>query len=279
MLGTREAADAIALAKKQDALELKWRRIMKQHIEESTRRIIDHAQTSGRLNFGFIDFELLVMRHSYHVMQEGIRSAVRRPQVRGQQLAGVPESKIPRSLRALREWWDRYGKTGKVPARQKSIAERLKKAYVQKLQSVWEKWGEDFREGETASKSKAIKKVMEGADVAASRGQMIVNTETTYYYNKARREVYDTSDDITHYIFMPIRDHATTKWCRSRRNLIYEKDDPILNRETPPIHWNCRSELLPLTPLNPVHKKLIDNKSKWRRNNACEPLPPGWTGR
>jgi hypothetical protein len=41
-------------------------------------------------------------------------------------------------------------------------------------------------------------------------------------------------------------------------------------------HPNCRSEILPLMPLNPKHKKLIDNESMWRQNNSPVPLIKGW---
>lgn len=166
-----------------------------------------------------------------------------------------------------------------MPARQKEIAEKIKKAYIKKVQSVWVKYGEEFRSGITAETTEAVRQIKEGADVVYSRAKMIVETETTYYYNKSRRTVYDESPDVTHYLFVSVRDHATTKWCKTRHGLVYKKGDPLLDKETPPIHWNCRSEILPLTWHNPAHRKLIEDLSRRRRNNTCEPLPPGWTTR
>lgn len=279
LLGAREAYDAISLAKKQDRIESAWKKRAREAIDEFTRQILENAEKTGRLKFQDVDFLPLLMEHSYEVMKAGIASSATRKPVRSERLAAPAKGVIPRSLKDLRKWWDNYRKNKKIPKRQKEIAEKLKKAYIGKLQSVWERHGEDFRAGKTADKQKAIKNIVKGAEVTYARAKMTIETETTYYFNKARRQVYDESPDVTYYLFMPIRDAATTKWCNSRRGLVYKKGDPLLDKETPPIHWNCRSELLPMTPLNPSHKKIIDDKSRARRNNRPEPLPKGWTGR
>ena len=278
MVGAREASEVMKLAKKQERLEAAWRRKMKQRVEEITRELLNNARKTGRLNFETVSFEQIVMEHSFSVLKEGIKSAKPKSLVRSEKLASPPKSQIPRSLKALRILWDSWKKTGKMPPRQRVIAKKLRTAYTQKLQSIWVKYGDEFRSGETASTARAVQAVQRGADVVNSRAKMIVETETTFYYNQARREVYDESPDVTHYLFVAIRDHATTKWCKSRNYLVYKKGDPLLDKETPPCHWNCRSELLPLTPLNPAHARIIGEKSKQRRNNRPAPLPPGWTG-
>lgn len=278
LFGSREAAHIVQLAKKQETLEAKWRRKMKKEIERITEDLLKNARVTGRLNFSEVDFRQIVMEHSLAVMEAGIRSAQSPPSLRGTKL-GPPPASIPKSLKGLRKMWDQWKTRGKMPPRQKKIAEKLHKAYTQKVQSVWVKYGEEFRTGKTASVAAAVEQIQKGADVSFSRAKMIVDTETTYYYNKARREVYDESPDVTHYLFVAIRDHATTKWCKTRTGLVYKKGSAILEKETPPIHWNCRSEILPLTKHNPVHLKLIADLSKRRENNTCFPLPPGWTAR
>jgi uncharacterized protein with gpF-like domain len=105
---------------------------------------------------------------------------------------------------------------------------------------------------------------------------MIVATETTRYYNDVRHEIYSQSEDINHFLFMSIRDFRTTEWCKTRNGLVYKKEDPLYLREKPPCHWNCRSEMVPLTDVNPRHEKMINDPSIARRNNKCKPLPPGW---
>lgn len=279
LIGARETQDLVLLAKRQEKLESKWRKRMESEIQRITKELLENAKETGRMKFSDVDFRSIVMEHSFDIMRNGIESTERRPAVRAERLAGPPKKQIPRSLRSLREQWDLWRKKGKMPPRQREIAEKLKKAYIKKVQSVWVKYGEEFRSGETASTAEAFRKIYEGAAVVYSRAKMIVETETTYYFNKARRDIFDESPDVTHYMFVALRDHATTKWCKTRQGLIYKKGDPLLDKETPPIHWNCRSEILPMTILNPSHLKLIEDKSRQRRNNRCEPLPKGWTGR
>lgn len=276
-LGAREAAQVLHLAKRQERLEAKWRRKMKEHIEQLTNQILVNAEHTGRLSFSEVDFREIVMAQSFDVMFEGMKSTNRMTPV--PEYTSLASPKLPRSLKGLRIMWDEWRKKKVIPKRQKVIAEKLKQAYLKKVQSVWVKYGEQFRSGQTASVTEAVRKIHEGADVAYSRAKMIVETETTYYYNKARRDIYDQSSDVTHYLFVAIRDHATTKWCKTRHGLVYKKGEKTTDNETPPVHWNCRSEILPLTPHNPVHAKLIRDESKQRANNSPEPLPKGWTGR
>lgn len=284
-LGAREATHVIALSKEQERVEAKWRRRMKKEIEKITEDLLKNAEKTGRLKLSEVDFSSIVMEQSFDVLKQGITSAERKSPASyrsngGSALSSAPpRSQIPRSLKALRIMWDDWRKKGKMPPRQRSIAEKLRKAYCEKLQSVWEKYGEEFRSGKTASVTAAVTKIQEGAGVVFSRAKMIVETETTYYYNRARREVYDESPDVTHYLFVAIRDHATTKWCKTRQGLVFKKGSSLLDKNTPPCHWNCRSEILPLTPQNPQHRRLIEDKGIKAENRRLEPLPPGWSAR
>ena len=192
------------------------------------------------------------------------------------QMAAPPKGRIPRSAGALRILWDEYRKTGKMPPRQRELADRVKKAFLKKAQEVFRKHAEEFLAGHVYDKQTAIEAMMRRLAEPYARAKMTVETETTRYYNATRREIYDQSPDVTHYLFAPIRDYATTPWCRDRSGLVYKKGDPLLDRETPPIHWGCRSELLPLTPQNPQHRRMIEDKKRWRRSHSCTPLPPGW---
>lgn len=279
MLGARETASVLRMAKKVDSLERKWQTVARDQIEEFTKEWIKNAEETGRLRLDFVDFVPLVMEHSKAVTQAGLESTKVAKPVRAYRLASPPKSVLPQSFRELREWWDAYRKRNRIPPRQATIAARLRKAYVDKCQEVWKANASDFLSGNTASKTEAIEAIKKGADVVVSRAKMIVETETTHYFNKARRQVYDQSPDVTHYLFVAVRDHATTKWCKSRQGLVYAKGDPLLEKETPPIHWNCRSELLPLTPANPNHLRLIEDKKRQRRNNKPEAMPPEWTAK
>jgi SPP1 gp7 family putative phage head morphogenesis protein len=277
-LGAREASIIVNLSKRQQTLEDKWVVAMASHFSDVTEELFAHALRTGRLSFVDVDFGRLLLDHAHATMEDGIRSTDVKTPIRGAMLAAPPPGKVPRSLKALREWWDKYRK-GKLPPRQRALGKRIKDEYVKQVQAAWLKHSTDFLSGDAFRNTAAIEAIQRRADVAFSRAKMIVETETTYYFNKTRREVYDESDDVTHYLFVAIRDHATTKWCKTRHGLVYAKTDPLLDKETPPIHWNCRSEVLPLVRQNPSHLRLIHDAKRQRRTNRCEPLPPGWTGR
>lgn len=264
-------------------LERKWMQRFRDEIDRSDAWVFKDLFETGRYAESQIDFLPLVLAHSFNAMRVGLVTAKgdADEQRLPRKLAARPPGamRIPRSLADLKRLYDQWKRKRNLPPRQRAIAEELKKAYLKRVQSVWERYGDDFRRGKTFDRDSVRAVLRRTGDMAKSRADTIVQTETTVYYNKARRTVYDRSDDVTHYLFVAIRDQATTKWCRSRQGLVYAKSDPLLDAETPPIHWNCRSEILPLSRLNPSHAKLIDDPARRRRNHQCEPLPPGWSKR
>lgn len=270
-------------AKEAQKLENKWDRKIKEDLEATTDYVLDYLAEYGEMPN--VDFEKILIEHSFAVSMEAIRIAEAgefelKPEAR----LSLPKAKIPKTLSDLMELYDRWKHGLYKPKRPKAIAERIKKAYVKKCQDVWKRYSEDFRNGDEYTQELVKKKIREAAKTTTSRAQTIVRTETTNYYNDSRKKYYDQSDEVTHYLFLAIRDDATTAWCtpnyvkgkRGRHGLVYVKGDPLLEKEKPACHWNCRSELLPLTPMNPAHLKLIKNASIQRRNVTCTPLPPNW---
>lgn len=277
LIGAREAAHVIALAGKQSKLESFWVARMRGAMRLATEAVIAQARDTGRLRFDGVNFVPVLMEHAYATMMAGIESTDRA--LYKANIAKLAKGAAPRSLRDLRRWWDAYRREGKVPKRQRVLAAGLKKAYIASVEKAWRESSEDFLSGNAFRNTEAVDELQRRAGVAFARAKMIVETETTYHFNASRRAVFDQSPDVSHYLFVAIRDHATTKWCKSRQGLVYAKGDPLLDKETPPIHWNCRSELLPLTRHNPNHLRLIEDPDRQRRAHACEPLPVGWTGR
>lgn len=291
-LSNQERSNLREAAKQATRVERIWIYRFRDAIDRMDGWVFRDLYEQGRFAASEVDFLPLVLEHSFNAMRVGMRTAkeaavtesispvARRRMARIpaiSRLARVPvPTRIPRSLADLRRLYDHWRKKRDVPPRQRIVAERLKKAYLERVQSVWERYGADFRAGKTYDRDEVRAILRRHGDMAKARADTIVQTETTLYYNKARRNIYDRSDDVTHYLFVAIRDHATTKWCKSRQGLVYAKGDPLLDKETPPIHWNCRSEILPLSRHNPSHLRLIEDASRWRRNNSCEPLPPGW---
>jgi SPP1 gp7 family putative phage head morphogenesis protein len=269
-------------SKQATALERKWIRRFRDEIDRLDVWVFRDLFENGQYAESKVDFLPLVLEHSFNSMAVGMRTAREDAdeQRLPRKLAGPPgATRIPRSLADLRRLYDLWKRKRNLPPRQRVIAEKLKKAYLKRVQSVWERYGDDFRRGKTYDKDAVRAVLRREGDMVKSRADTVVQTETTLYYNKARRTIYDRSPDVTHYLFVAIRDQATTKWCKSRQGLVYAKGDPLLDKETPPIHYNCRSELLPLSRLNPSHLKLIEDPARRRRNHSCEPLPPGWTAR
>lgn len=238
-----------------------------------------------------VDFEALFIEHFFDVTIEAMRFAVSEteehayiPRRAGRSLALPPKAKIPNSLAEVMKLYDLWRRGKYKPKRAVVQAKEIKKEYLERVRSAWEKYSEPFRRGEVGSQQEVREKIQEAAQTTGSRAKTIVRTETTNYYNQARKEFYDESQDITHYLFIAIRDAATSQWCtprtidgyRGRSGLVYAKSDPLCDKERPGCHWNCRSEYLPLNRLNPAHLKFIQDLSIQRRRHTCYPLPNGW---
>lgn len=285
LLGSEHASFIALKATAQDRIEEYWKVRTEFYLDALNAKALELLLEGKSLQD--LDLTELLMEHYFAVNEAAISTAQSEQDliVRRSRLAKPPKADIPKSFRKLREMYDIWRTKGWVPKRQKELAERIKKAYVKKAQDVWRRYTGDFREGKVADKQEALQVIKKGVRGVYSRAKMIVETETTNYYNETRKEVYDQSSAVTHYLFLAIRDQATTKWCtervvdgkRGRHGLVYAKEDTLTKKETPAIHWNCRSEMVPLTPYNPSHKRLIEDESKHRRSHHCHPLPKGWT--
>ena len=268
-------------AEKAQKLEVKWQKKLDRKYAKIEANIVKYIRNYGRLPpISAIDFTDFYVEHSFEVMKTGMEMAMTEEQTKKppKRLAKKP-TKRPKSFDQLLKLWDKWRKKQYVPKRQKNHANNIAKQYLKKVQSVWRKHSEEFRDGNEFTQESVLEKIKKAGRTTQARAKTIVNTETTRYYNKSRRQIYDESPDVKYYLFVAVRDAATTKWCKTRQGIVYKKGDPVLDKETPPIHWNCRSELLPLTPLNPAHKKLIEDRGRWRKNRHPASLPPGWNKR
>lgn len=293
MISPQDMMRLSSAAEKAQELENKYVNKTKYFYNKIDDLVEDYIMRHGELPKD-IDFAELFMNHSFEVQAEALKISKRDVELYHHSKGGPPKklakkkkkkTKAPPRARVntsfidLMRRWDEYRQTKKPTRRVKSITSKIQKEYLKKTQSVWKQYSSAFRDGDIETKTEIAERVKQAGRTTYARAKTIVETETTYYYNKTRKEFYDKSPDVTHYLFVSIRDKATTKWCKTRKGLVYEKGSKFIKEETPPIHWNCRSEILPLTPQNPVHKKLIDDKSLRRENNKPEPLPSGWNGR
>lgn len=264
-------------AKIAQKLENEWDRKIAKAIKSSAALDADRISAGGEIVPP--DFDALFVEHYFAVKIAALELAVSERELSQKHLASGP-----RSLREIMRLYDAWRRGVYKPKGPLKRAKEIKKKYVDAVQRTWKKYSEDFRHGGAETQTEIVEKVQEAAETTTARAQTIVRTETTRYYNDARRAYYDQGDEVTHYLFVAVRDKATTPWCtsqkvngkRGRSGLVYAKSDPLLDKETPPVHWNCRSELLPLNRFNPVHRKLIADPNAQRRNHVCAELPPGW---
>lgn len=273
-------------------IETRWDRIIRQafdsHLNDVAHALLNEQEIPP---FNLVD---LLIEHSFKVQEEAILYAMKESEIdRGMDMRRlakpeIPKAfakpEIPKALKDLRRLYDLWKRGKYKPKKTAAQGERIQKEYLKRIHQTWTELSEDFRKGEKFTQKEVKEKIQEKAEVGASRAQTIVRTETTNFYNKARKDYYDQSKDVTHYLFMAVRDNATTPWCtpktvdgkRGRHGLVYNKENRITDTERPACHWNCRSEYLPLSPYNPSHKKLIEDESIQRENVTCTPLPKGW---
>ena len=271
----KHSADAAETVEKRSLQN--FNNLFEAYIDETVRRF-GHFLNPDMPDLSFVserEIELLLLRNKFEAYKAGL-ATIRKKELSSLRLAETPKlPRIPRKYSELMLWWDMVRKK-KAPAKIQLQAKQIKRKYLDKCQQVYKKYSEAFRSGEVYNQKKIVADVKEAGKTTYSRAKVIVTTETTNYYNQVRRNYYDQSDTVTHYLYVAIRDHRTTEWCKDRNGLVYKKGDPITDRETPGIHPNCRAEMLPLSPFNPKHLALINNKSLARRNNSPKPLMKGW---
>lgn len=273
-------------------LENKWDRFFAKTIKEHAYKDSDRVSIGGELIPP--PFEKMFIEHYFEVSIAALKLAEREKRL-SVRLAG------PRSLKQIMDLYDRWRKGLWKPKKIVKEAQKIKTKYIESVQKAWKKYSDDFRNGGPETQEDIRKKIQDEAETTTPRAQNIVRTETTRYYNEVRRDYYDKSEDVTHYLFIAVRDKGTTPWCcrghwsggsgkkksiekqfgsmsgkSGRSGVIYEKGSALLVKETPPIHWQCRSELLPLNKFNPTHRRMIADESMHRENVECYPLPPGW---
>lgn len=79
-----------------------------------------------------------------------------------------------------------------------------------------------------------------------ARLENISRTETMAAYNQGRVAMF-RDGGVAAVQFAAILDDRTTAICRSRDGLVMELEDPRLAGNTPPLHFMCRSVLVPIT--------------------------------
>lgn len=96
-----------------------------------------------------------------------------------------------------------------------------------------------------------VKQIAEANTQFADRWVVtMVRTKTTEVYNAARKTYWETDelakDIVVAYQFSAVMDTRTSDVCQSLDGKVFDKGD-FINRATPPLHFGCRSQLIPVT--------------------------------
>jgi len=92
------------------------------------------------------------------------------------------------------------------------------------------------------------------------RLKMIARTEATRAFNIGTLEESRSADVVVGYRFDAVLDKNTTDICRARDGKFIPKSDTeLLIQNTPPLHVNCRSRLVPITKYDELPKSHMPN--------------------
>lgn len=101
------------------------------------------------------------------------------------------------------------------------------------------------------------------------RIKMIARTEATRAFNIGILEESRTADVVVGYKFDAVLDKNTTEICRARDGKFIPKSETeLLIQNTPPLHVNCRSRLVPLTQYDELPKKTMP--VEWKPNEIAK---------
>ena len=249
-------------------------------MEKSMRRAIDLIwdgyEKTGHyfqpsLNDMFIaseDFYSNVVKSAYLTTQ-----VTKNMQSGKKNLAKLPVG-LPRRLKGMEQLFRDKRYWPMIMKRSKLVTERLRKQYLAKLNKKFQEILPKIQSGEITP-SEAKKEMITAWDTSKSRVETIFRTETTNYFSKTQVAFFDGDKDIIGFMFDAIKDTGTTEICKKRHGLVYRPGTKELQDNTPALHFNCRSHLIPLANI-PENRKLLDDPTRNPKNRAVPPLPPGW---
>jgi SPP1 gp7 family putative phage head morphogenesis protein len=89
--------------------------------------------------------------------------------------------------------------------------------------------------------------IKDGELLSAHRLETIIRTNVNEAYNEGRKAMFrdpDVIDFIPAYQYSAIMDSRTTDVCRAYDEKVFEANDPIWDKITPPNHFKCRSTIV-----------------------------------
>lgn len=305
LVGNEDALRIEHNARIAEHIEQEWKKRFDALFDALTEQLLTTLEASGDLQWPADLLERIGALLLEHELQTVVAATTTITPAEYVRAAAGRAPKWPTDIARIRALWDQWRHTGRLPGRTAEQARAVKTLYIRRVQHAWQTKGATFITGEknrvagygakgtnknntgkgeraavwnpdAFDRVSARAAIQQATRVSRARAYTIVETETTRYYNTVRINTYNAIDTVVAYLFICVRDAATTKWCKSRSGVVFFKATDLLRHNTPPCHYNCRSELLPLSRLNPAHRKLLENASNWAQNRALVPLLPEW---
>lgn len=246
-------------------------------MESAVETVVRSYETTGRYHAPNLDQMLTISNEFYRALViEAYNQSkeAKRRQMKVKKLAkgslGLPKNwKYMEQLFGKTKYWSQ------VLKRSRRVAESIQKSYQQKLKKAFDKIVPALNDGEISPRD-AKKYMFEAFKTSKSRVETIFRTETTNYFGRTQVAIFEGDDDIIGFLFDAVRDSSATDICRKRHGLIYRPGTQLLKDNTPALHYNCRSQLIPLAN-TPENRSMLKDQSRSPSNRAVPPLPPGWT--
>jgi SPP1 gp7 family putative phage head morphogenesis protein len=244
-------------------------------MKKAVSYVIDMAATTGKFHEPDLSAMFTVGESFYKdVLHHAINDSENERKVqKGKKNLAAP--RLPTSLKGLefvfrdKRFWPRILKRNKL------LVENLRKAYLKKLRRKFTELMPRILDNEI-NVNDAKKQMMQAWDASKSRVTTIFRTETTNYFAKTQVKYFEGDHAIIGFLFDSVRDKSRTKICTARHGLIFRPGTQLLTKNTPALHWNCRSHLIALAN-TPYNRRLLEDKNRDPSGKSLPPPPPGWT--
>lgn len=254
---------------------------------DATDYIIEHWEKTGRYAEPSLNGMDSVMAAFYHSVLTHAVAAARKQKPRTGKKAtkAIINSRrrlsrqnlpygLPGNLRDLEQifrdprYWPRIMKRSKI------LTSRLQKLYQQKLRRKFNDLMPKILDGQI-SPAEAKLKIQKEWATSKARVETVFRTETTNYFARTQVAFFAKEEEIIGFLFDSVRDTGRTDICRSRHGLIYKPGSKLLKENTPALHYNCRSHLIPLVNTE-SNRKMIEDPKRDPTKVSVAPLPPDW---
>jgi SPP1 gp7 family putative phage head morphogenesis protein len=126
------------------------------------------------------------------------------------------------------------------------------------------------------SENQLVEKMQEGFEKLMKTAPATVRTMTTGFYNGGRAQMmYEVGDFVQYVQYSAILDDRTTDRCARLNGTIMRKDGNFEKIE-PPLHYNCRSVILPITEEDVKEQKALSEVTPNQQINNILNNTPGF---